>query len=132
MPGGGYLSLSKGLKEAIEDNITGLTDSVYPMTAPPKASLPYATYQHLNTFRYKALDGYTDSGYTDYQVNLFDLDYANLDLMYIQFISYFLNFKGLLDDVEVQDVEILFENEDSEYVAGTVRNRKIIDIRFKY
>jgi hypothetical protein len=126
------VSLYAGIKTAISANVTGYTSKVYPLIAPEGTATPYATYQHLNTFRYKDLIEYLDNGYSDYQLNFFDTSYVTLQTAYEQWITYIKNYRSTLGGVTIQNVEILYEQDGNEFVGDVVRYKKIIDIRFHY
>ena len=121
-----------GLKTAIGANVTGYSNKVYPLIAPEGTALPYATYQQLFTERIKTHDGYNKEGSMNYQFNFYSSTFIASKTAASQFIEYFKNFRGALGTDNIQDVEVLNEFDDMDYVGSVARYRTIVEIKFHY
>lgn len=126
------MSLYKGLRNAISNNVSGYLNKVYPLVAPEGTNLPYATYQQINIDRLQTIQGYTGALWEDYQINIYADTYLGARNSADEFINYIKNYTGAFGDYTIQATIIINEFEDFDEVSSKFRYRVIIEIRFFY
>ena len=126
------MSIYAGLKTAIGANVTGYLNKVFPLVAPEGTTLPYSTYQQINTSRKNTLSGYTGGLFVDYQFNFYATTYIAARTAADLWISYIKNFTGALGAETVEAVQIVNEMDDMDYVGSVARYRTVIECKFYY
>ena len=58
--------------------ITGLTNKIYPLTAPPGTSAPYVAYESSGLMEDKVFEGFLESGTTDVTLHIVASSFASM------------------------------------------------------
>lgn len=58
--------------------ITGLTNKIYPLTAPPGTAAPYVAYESSGLNEDKVLEGFLESGTTDVTLHIVAVSFASM------------------------------------------------------
>jgi hypothetical protein len=124
------MNIFTGFPSAIGKNVSGYSGRVHPDVAPEGYPLPYAVYSQLYSDSLKTLEGYAGEKSISYQFDFHADTRLAAQTAGEAFVEHIKNFRGLLGEMVVQDVEILNETGSSNFIGSKIRYNASIDVRF--
>jgi hypothetical protein len=103
--------IEEALVKLIGDEVEEVAGAIYPNVIPAKAASPAAVYQMISNSDEPEMDGTDTQQNITVQVVFLDSSYATARDLADKFYKAVRNFKGLIEDVEIQGI---FKEDESD------------------